>query len=257
MPLSNREVIKRWFINKRGKAHSMRTDGGSIWSYNLEIGRTKRGRKEDFNYTWSAGIKTTSSTSGHVNALLWALSDNINKALEKAGLGCFRYSSEGWWWRPRPCGAPLHRVRIHNEEECDVGDEKLKLALNARYQDFVNIINSGGRIVDLRSNWRSYTKKIKESWYLDFITTDNTSVIRAWFDEYGLRSQNLWTDGRSLRSGYGKSMLIGKTKRNGNKILYDYTAKNGKYINRAVSVGVGCVKRYAEKTVKELEIKSP
>ena len=256
MPLSNGEVIKRWFINKRGTANSMRTDGDSIWSHNLEIGKTKRGKKEVFNYTWSAGIKTTSSTSGHVNALLWALSDNINKALDKAGLGCFDYSSGGWW-RPRPHGVPLYYVRIHNEGEYKIGDEELKLASNARYQDLVNIINSIGRVVDLRSNWKSYTKKIRECWYLDFVTMNNTSVIRAWFDGYGLRSQNLWTDGHSLCAGYGKNTLIGKTKGNGNKILYNYTAKNGKYISRAVSMGVGCVKRYAERTVEELGVKSP
>jgi hypothetical protein len=255
MPLANREVIKRWFDGRRGTAHGMRTDGDSIWSHDLEVGRTKKGKKEVFNYTWSAGIKTTSSTSSHVNALLWGLSDKINEAFDEAGLKCFRYSSRGWW-RPIPCGESIYNIAVHGKEY-GIDDEELKLMLNARYPDLVNIIKSVGRVVDLRSNWRTYAKKVKESWYLDFVTTSNRCVIKAWFDGYGLRSQNLWTDGRSLRAGYGKSILIGKTRRSGNKLLYDYTAKNRKYINRSISVGVGAVRKYAENWNKELEVKSP
>lgn len=255
MPLANITVINRWFEGRRGTSHNMRSDGNDIWSYDLKIGQTRKGKKEIFNYTWATGITTTSSTSSHINILMYAYGENIDKALSDAGLSCCTCDVNPYW-TPRPIGEVAVNIRMHGFTY-NINDEQLLFKLNARYSDLKKITKSWfGSIVDPRLNWRKYIQTINEHRYLGFARMNNYCVVRSWLCGYGLRSRNLWTDGRDIKADWG-CRIIGKTRKDGTKILYDYTAKTGNFKNRAVSMGVGEVKRFAKLEERSIKVVPP
>lgn len=252
MPLSNRTTVNRWLSGRRGTAHNIRSDGKSLWSYSLEIGRTKKGRKEILNYTRSSGITTSSSTSSHISLLILMYEIEINEALESAGIKCCSFDCR-CWGPPSDIGDNIRLIIMH-DNEYDVNDERLYYILNVNYPEFKKIINSGPVIVDPRSNRKEHLSLLRDNWYIYLMTTTNDYVAKAWLSGYGLKSNNLRTDGLNI---YSCQRLIGKTKRNKTKVLYDYTAKSGNFKNRKVSVGVRVVQRIAALEKKEIEVITP
>ncbi|HIK60506.1 MAG TPA: hypothetical protein EYF98_07425 [Planctomycetes bacterium] len=64
--MTNRQVIAAWRQGKPGSAGSLRTDGSTLWSYNLIIGKTKEGGKVALDYRTASGHFRSSTTSTHV-----------------------------------------------------------------------------------------------------------------------------------------------------------------------------------------------
>jgi hypothetical protein len=65
--MTNREVVGAWSRSEPGQAGSTRTDGQTLWSYLLVIGRTVEGRKVALDYRARAGHFKSSTTSKHVS----------------------------------------------------------------------------------------------------------------------------------------------------------------------------------------------
>ena len=64
--MQNIDVVRRWTRGVTGKNSNMRTDGSALYSYDLQIGYTKRnGDKVVYNYT-ASGLFKTRTTSKHV-----------------------------------------------------------------------------------------------------------------------------------------------------------------------------------------------
>lgn len=63
---SNLRVAKAWSEGKKLKSGSMKTDGISLYSYDLLIGVTENGKKIVFNYSQS-GVFKSQTTSRHVS----------------------------------------------------------------------------------------------------------------------------------------------------------------------------------------------
>jgi hypothetical protein len=76
--MKNNEVIARWALGIKGANHngSLRTDGDSLWSYDLLIGARTRAEAEAStgiqlavaDYTTTGGRFESNTTSTHVNA---------------------------------------------------------------------------------------------------------------------------------------------------------------------------------------------
>lgn len=61
--MTNRQVITAWRQGKPGSAGSLRTDGSTLWSYNLIIGTTKDDQKVALDYRTTSGHFRSSTTS--------------------------------------------------------------------------------------------------------------------------------------------------------------------------------------------------
>lgn len=57
------EIINRWVRGEKGKASALSTRDGKLYSYNLLIGTTKKGRRILYDY---AG-KVSGTTTQHMN----------------------------------------------------------------------------------------------------------------------------------------------------------------------------------------------
>ena len=66
--MTNAKVIKAWTAGKEAKGGNLRTDGVSLWSYNLQIGDTTLGGKKlVYDYTAKGSYGWVSNTtSRHV-----------------------------------------------------------------------------------------------------------------------------------------------------------------------------------------------
>ena len=65
--MCNAEVVNNWAQGFEGFTRSLRTDGKSLFSYNLRIGMTgPQGEKILFNYTTGGGNFMSQTTSTHV-----------------------------------------------------------------------------------------------------------------------------------------------------------------------------------------------
>ena len=68
--MTNNDVISSWANSRTANSHTgnLRTDGSSLWSYNLLIGYTdERGRKVAKDYMASSGNFYSRTTSNHVS----------------------------------------------------------------------------------------------------------------------------------------------------------------------------------------------
>ena len=64
---NNRDVVNAWVRGRVAAAGNLSTNGNEIYSYQLQIGETREGKKVAFDYT-SAGLREfySMTTSKHV-----------------------------------------------------------------------------------------------------------------------------------------------------------------------------------------------
>jgi len=67
--MRNREVIRRFTVEREGRASNLATDGKVIHSYNLVIGFNLSGNSYVIDYTSTGGHYKSQTTSTHVNSL--------------------------------------------------------------------------------------------------------------------------------------------------------------------------------------------
>ena len=65
--MTNRAVAAAWSRGECAQSNSMRTDGRTLWSYNLVIGVTREGVKVVLDYRAGTGNFKSSTTSTHVS----------------------------------------------------------------------------------------------------------------------------------------------------------------------------------------------
>ena len=63
---TNEQVIKAFFNKERAETKTLKTNGHSLYSYGLEIGRWYGGKPAIFDYTTTGGAFTSMTTSQHV-----------------------------------------------------------------------------------------------------------------------------------------------------------------------------------------------
>ena len=63
--MKNRDVVKAWWWGREAKSGHLKTDGASLWSYNLKIGEVVASEKIVYNYR-SSGQFVSATTSKHV-----------------------------------------------------------------------------------------------------------------------------------------------------------------------------------------------
>jgi len=68
--MKNADIIKSWLAGMPASSYNgnFRTDGNSLWSYNLKIGTTVRQCKVVADYTAKGGRFYSKTTSCHVNS---------------------------------------------------------------------------------------------------------------------------------------------------------------------------------------------
>ena len=68
--MKNADIIKSWIASMPASSYNgnLRTDGNSLWSYNLKIGTTVRHCKVVADYTAKSGRFYSKTTSCHVNS---------------------------------------------------------------------------------------------------------------------------------------------------------------------------------------------
>lgn len=64
--MKNREVAAAWYNGRSASTKHLRTDGISLWSYNLIIATVKNGNRVVFDYTSRGGHFYSVTTSKHV-----------------------------------------------------------------------------------------------------------------------------------------------------------------------------------------------
>lgn len=64
--MKNKDVVKAWSEGRAAHTKHLKTDGQTLWSYNLPIGKTEGGAKIVFDYTTSGGHFMSNTTSLHV-----------------------------------------------------------------------------------------------------------------------------------------------------------------------------------------------
>ena len=67
--MRNREVIRRFTVEREGRAGNLCTNGKVIHSYNLVIGFNLSGNSYVIDYTSTGGHYKSQTTSTHVNSL--------------------------------------------------------------------------------------------------------------------------------------------------------------------------------------------
>ena len=67
--MRNREVIRRFTVEREGRAGNLCTNGKVIHSYNLVIGFNLSGKSHVIDYTSTGGHYKSQTTSTHVNSL--------------------------------------------------------------------------------------------------------------------------------------------------------------------------------------------
>ena len=79
--MSNAEVVENWAYGNEGFTRSLRTDGNSLYSYNLRIGITGPDREKIvFDFSSGGGRFMSQTTSTHVGlARRHAHADNIHR----------------------------------------------------------------------------------------------------------------------------------------------------------------------------------
>lgn len=65
--MTNESVANAWKNNLIASTQNMRTDGASLYSYNLKIGYTENGKKVAINHTAAGGSFYSMTTSKHVS----------------------------------------------------------------------------------------------------------------------------------------------------------------------------------------------
>lgn len=65
--MKNLEVIKAWVRGQAARNKNMKTDGRSLYSYNLKIAERKELCLEIYDYTSTGGNFVSVTTSQHVN----------------------------------------------------------------------------------------------------------------------------------------------------------------------------------------------
>mgnify|MGYP003128386584 CR=1 FL=1 len=65
--MKNNQVIEAFICGRKGRAGRLRTDGQTLYSYELKIGETRGAQKVVFNYT-EKGDYQSHTTTRHVNA---------------------------------------------------------------------------------------------------------------------------------------------------------------------------------------------
>ncbi len=64
--MKNVEIAKSWSCGRSASNKHMRTDGVSLWSYNLIIATVRNGERVVFDYTSRGGHFYSVTTSKHV-----------------------------------------------------------------------------------------------------------------------------------------------------------------------------------------------
>ena len=64
--MKNAQVTEAWIKGQPAKSGNLRTDGQSLYSYELRIGHTEGGRKVATDYTRTGGDFRSQTTSTHV-----------------------------------------------------------------------------------------------------------------------------------------------------------------------------------------------
>jgi hypothetical protein len=73
---NRRDVIRAWAEGRKAKASALRTEGGKLWSYDLLIGDTKKGKRIVYDYMGPQKVSAT--TSQHVSAAK-SVADEVRK----------------------------------------------------------------------------------------------------------------------------------------------------------------------------------
>ena len=79
----------------------------------------------------------------------------------------------------------------------------------------------------------------------------NIQVINAWNHGQAGKAGGLKTDGNNL---WSYSLCIGRSDAEGNKVLFDYTAKGGHSVSQTTSTHVGLAKRNSSAEVMRPEV---
>lgn len=64
--MKNSEVARAWWNGRSASAKHLKTDGRSLWSYNLMIATVKDGNRVVLDYTARSGYFHSVTTSKHV-----------------------------------------------------------------------------------------------------------------------------------------------------------------------------------------------
>jgi hypothetical protein len=64
--MKNREVASAWWNGRSATTKHLKTDGRSLWSYNLMIATVKDGNRVVYDYTSKGGNFQSVTTSKHV-----------------------------------------------------------------------------------------------------------------------------------------------------------------------------------------------
>ena len=74
----------------------------------------------------------------------------------------------------------------------------------------------------------------------------NDQVIKAWNNGQKAKSGSMKTDGNRL---YSYRLCIGKTDCNGDKLIFDWTAKGGAWVSQTTSVHVNKAKQLSSASI--------
>ena len=66
MTIRNEDVVRAWTRGQEARAGNLWTDGESLYSYSLVIGKNKGGESIVFDYTSRGGAYYSQTTSTHV-----------------------------------------------------------------------------------------------------------------------------------------------------------------------------------------------
>ena len=64
--MKNREVAAAWWNGRTASTKHLRTDGRTLWSYNLMIATVENGNRVVYDYTSKGGNFQSVTTSKHV-----------------------------------------------------------------------------------------------------------------------------------------------------------------------------------------------
>ena len=64
--MKNREVASAWWNGRSASTKHLRTDGRTLWSYNLMIATVENGNRVVYDYTSKGGNFQSVTTSKHV-----------------------------------------------------------------------------------------------------------------------------------------------------------------------------------------------
>ena len=141
------KVVEKWIEGEKFGSGQLRTDGKNLFSYQLKIGRTRRGRKEFIDYSDECGMKMYVTTENHINEIREYIINKIALELRKYHIKLINIKR---WFYPHKTRINLHDylpdmdcygVVIHKYE--DSSDSSICFRLvNIDHPDILYFLNA-------------------------------------------------------------------------------------------------------------------